>query len=84
MKYLSEKNTRRLYPVRASFADWLWLAFPSSSENELAMKAGPALGVSDRQVINWLRCRNEAKLSQVIAVIALVGVELVSKTIEGP
>ncbi|MGC9449773.1 hypothetical protein [Cereibacter johrii] len=53
---------------RKRFAGLLWRAFPASSERDLAAKAAPVLGVSERQVRNWLQCENDAALRHVFAV----------------
>lgn len=36
-----------------------------------------------RQVVNWLRCNNDASLRHVIAVMALAGAEVVFDKVEG-
>jgi hypothetical protein len=68
---------------RRWFRDLLWRAFPSRSENDLAVKAAPALGVSTRQVRNWLREDNDASLRHVTAVLAIAGAEVIFTKIEG-
>lgn len=60
---------------RRWFAGLLWAAFPSPSEHELARRAARVLGVSERQVRNWLRCDNDASLKYVTAVALIAGVE---------
>lgn len=62
---------------RVWFRDMLWRAFPSRSEKALAAKAAPVLGVSERQVINWLRGEHDAALRHVLAVIVIAGAEIV-------
>lgn len=68
---------------RRWFRDLLWRAFPSRSERELAEKAAAVLGVSQRQVINWLREEHDPKLRYIMAVLALAGAEIVFTRIEG-
>lgn len=68
---------------RRWFRDMLWRAFPSPSEHDLAEKAAPVLGVSKRQVKNWLREDNDASLSSVAKVIAIAGAEVIFARIEG-
>lgn len=68
---------------RRWFRDMLWRAFPSASERELAEKAAPVLGVSERQVSNWLRMEHDPKLRFVLAVLGLAGAEIVFSRIEG-
>lgn len=68
---------------RRWFRDLLWRAFPAKSENDLAVQAAPVLNVSTRQVRNWLREENDAKLKYVVAVLAVAGAEIVFKQIEG-
>lgn len=69
---------------RAWFRDLLWLAFPSDSENELAQKAARVLDRSPRQVNNWLRLEHDARLRDVLTVMAIAGAEVVIGRIEGP
>lgn len=90
MKNLAQKPRRENFAgaqhknsSRAWFASLLWRAFPASSEREVARRAAPLLGVSERQVINWLRSENDAALSYVTAVMALAGYETVLKPIRG-
>lgn len=68
---------------RRWFRDMLWRAFPSASERELAERAAPVLGVSERQVSNWLRMEHDPKLRFVMAVLPLAGAEIVFSRIEG-
>jgi hypothetical protein len=68
---------------RRWFRDLLWYAFPSDSENSLAEKAAPVVGVSERQIRNWLGCHNDAALSHVLAVLAVAGAEVIFTKIEG-
>ena len=70
------KNPRRW------FRDMLWRAFPSPSEHALAEKAAPVLGVSKRQIRNWLNEDHDASLSYVAAVLAIAGAEIVFAKIE--
>ena len=63
--------------ARRWFAALLWRAFPGDSEREVARQAAPVLDVSERQVINWLRCENDAAVSYTTAVMFLVGVEMI-------
>lgn len=65
------------------FAGLLWRAFPAHSENEVAEKAGRALGVSARQVKNWLRCENSPAWKYVSGVLLICGAEIVFQRIEG-
>nr|WP_156178460.1 hypothetical protein [Puniceibacterium sp. IMCC21224] len=62
------------------FAALLWRAFPADSEASLAYQAAPVLGVSERQVRNWLRCENDASLTYVTAVLVLAGFEALFET----
>ena len=61
--------------ARRWFARMLWRAFPAASEREVAREAAPVLGVSERQVVNWLRCDHDAGVSYVTAVMILAGCE---------
>lgn len=83
MKYLSQSDTARLYPERMRFSLMLRRAFPGVSDTAIAERAAPVLGVSTRQVHNWLQCRNEAKVSHVLAVIAIIGAETLFQIIGG-
>ncbi|WP_226782732.1 hypothetical protein [Oceaniglobus trochenteri] len=67
-------DSRHKTRSRKAFAAMLWRAFPGDSEREVARIGAPVLGVSERQVINWLRCDNDAGVSYVFAVMALAGV----------
>lgn len=68
---------------RRWFAALLWKAFPAKSEREVARRAAPVLDVSERQVINWLRCENDAGVSYVTAVLILAGAGAVLDPIRG-
>ena len=68
---------------RRWFAALLWRAFPGASEREVARIGAPVLDVSERQIINWLRCENDAALSYVTAVMVLAGVEVALTPIRG-
>jgi hypothetical protein len=67
---------------RRWFRNLLWRAFPSRSENDLAVKAASVLDVSPRQVRNWLREENDASLRHVTAVMAVAGAEVLFTKIE--
>ena len=86
MKHPSHSPRRRASDdadrSRRWFADLLWRAFPGPSEREVSAAAAAALGVSDRQVRNWLRCRHDAGLRHVLAVIAIAGAEVVFRRME--
>jgi len=69
--------------AREWFADLLWVAFPGATENEVMKQASRALCCSERQVANWLRCRNDAAVSVVTKVLMVAGAEVVFKKIEG-
>lgn len=62
---------------REWFRDLLWAAFPGQSEREVAVRAARALGVSQRQVQNWLRCEHDASLRYVAALLIIAGAETV-------
>jgi hypothetical protein len=68
---------------RRWFRDRLWEAFPSRSERELSQRASRALGVSPRQVINWLREEHDARTRYTLAVLAIIGAEIVLSRVEG-
>jgi hypothetical protein len=68
---------------RRWFAALLWRAFPAPSERALREKAARALGVSERQVSNWLRCEHDASLRHVTAVILIAGAEAALARLEG-
>lgn len=70
------KNSDHETAARRWFAALLWRAFPAPSEHELSIKAAPVLGVTPRQVQNWLRCNNDASLKYVTAVALIAGVEI--------
>ena len=80
MKNLADSANPRA--SRRWFRNMLWRAFPSPSEHELSIKAANVLGVSPRQVKNWLREENDASLRYVTAVLAIAGAEVVFGRIE--
>jgi hypothetical protein len=45
----------QIYPARMRFSRMLHRAFPGPSDAAIAAKAAPVLGVSPRQVQNWLQ-----------------------------
>lgn len=61
----------------------LWRAFPSPSAAALAKRAASVLGVSERQVRNWLAEDHDAALRHVTAVMLIAGCEVVFRQIEG-
>jgi hypothetical protein len=77
----AEKDTTDA--ARRWFRDLLWRAFPARSENELALRAAAALGVSERQVRNWLRLEHDAGVRYVFAVLTIAGAEVVFRKMEG-
>jgi hypothetical protein len=77
MQYFSQKDMAQFYPARMRFSLMLRRAFPGPSDAAVAAKAAPVLGVSSRQVQNWLQCRNDAGVGNVLAVIAIIGAETV-------
>lgn len=83
-KNLSEIHlTRARRASRQWFRDLLWRAFPASSDNDRAAQAARVLGVSARQVSNWLACRHDAPLTMVCTVMVIAGCEVVFRQIEG-
>ncbi|QPM89362.1 hypothetical protein PSAL_005780 [Pseudooceanicola algae] len=89
-KNLSQNASRRDFSTgdhqcrsRRWFAALLWLAFPGASERDVARRASGVLEVSERQVINWLRCENDAALRYVTAVMVLAGVLCALEPIRG-
>jgi hypothetical protein len=62
---------------RRLFSRMLWQAFPSHSEHEVAEKAAPILGLSERHVRRLLQCDHSAKIEHFLAVAAIVGFEAV-------
>jgi len=77
------KSTGSQIEARKWFVDLLWIAFPSTSENELCQKASRTLGVGVRTVKNWLSCQNDASLSVVTKVMTVAGAEIIFQKIEG-
>lgn len=72
--------------IRASrrwFSGLLWRAFPAPSAAALARRAAPVLGVSERQVRNWLAEDHNAALRHVTAVMLIARAEVVFRQIEG-
>jgi hypothetical protein len=58
-------------------------AFPEPSENAIAQKAAPVLGVTERHVRKWLRLEHDAKIRHFVAVTLIIGVEKMAQMIEG-
>ena len=84
-KFIGPHFRGPLSPVEAErewFARLLWRAFPSASENELSETAAAVLGVSSRQVRNWLRCEHDARWRDVAKVLLIAGGEVVFKVME--
>lgn len=69
--------------MRERFARMLWLAFPSPSENDLAQRAGPVLGVHPRTIKNYLRCTHEAGMGKFLIVAGIIGFETTVTMIYG-
>lgn len=65
-------------------ANLLWVSFPSNNEAELARRAAPVLDVSERTVINYLRCASDCPWRVVSLLLIVAGAEVVFRTIEGP
>lgn len=82
MKNLAHSSVDHAKASRRWFAALLWRAFPSPSERDLSHKAARVLDVSPRQVVNWLRCENDASLRYVLAVMAIAGAEIVFDRME--
>jgi len=83
MKIPAQSVNGDVYVSRKFFEALLWKAFPSPSAHALAHKAAPVLGVSPRQVMNWLSCEHSAALHYVFAVMAIAGAEIVFQKVEG-
>lgn len=79
----SPSGTDATMAARRWFRDLLWRAFPARSENDLAIRASAALGVSERQVQNWLRLEHDAGVRYVFAVLTIAGAEVVFRKAEG-
>lgn len=67
---------------REWFAALLWRAFPSASATALSETAGPVLGVTPRQVRNWLACSHDARWRDVVKVLVIAGGEVVLSRME--
>lgn len=69
---------------RRDDANLLWAAFGGPSQQAVADQASRALGVTDRQVINWLKLENDMPSWAVKAAMHYVrGVERIARKIEG-
>ena len=60
--------------ARERAADLIRAAFPGATDRETARSAAAFLGVSDRQVINWLNLEHSMAFEHVFAVGCRVGV----------
>lgn len=88
LKYLSEKPHKTNVDFRESSrredAARLWAAFPGHSQQAVAERASRALGVTDRQIINWLALKHDMPSWAVKAVgHYLRGVDRLARRIEG-
>jgi len=64
---------------RIVFAEMLRRAFPGDSDNERAERGAPVLGISVRHFRRLLNLEHDAKVSQVLAVVILIGFEAAIK-----
>jgi hypothetical protein len=76
-------NLARRFPddpaaARRWFRGLLWHAFPEAQTDlDLARRAAVVLEVSEGRVRGWLRCDHDAKLLEVLKVLAIAGAEVV-------
>ncbi|WP_371416260.1 hypothetical protein [Rubellimicrobium sp. CFH 75288] len=64
--------------ARRWFRGLLWQAFPAAqTDHDLARRAAATLEVSESRVRGWLRCEHDAKLREVLRVLALAGASVV-------
>ncbi len=68
---------------RKVFAAMLRRAFPGDSDTERAEIGGRVLGISPRHFRRLLQCEHDARVSHVLAVFTLVGVETALSIIYG-
>ncbi len=59
---------------RRRFAGAIQEAFPGHSDAEVARRAAPVLGRSERQIKNWLDCTSSPAIEDVYTVCAILGV----------
>ena len=69
---------------RRWFAALMYQAFPGASIREKALAAAPVLDLSPRQCEKLLGMEHDAKITQVMAVLAVAGAESIFEIIEGP
>jgi uncharacterized protein (DUF2336 family) len=60
--------------ARERFAEMLITAWPSDDYNEVARKAADVLGVSQRQVVNWLKGDSSPAFEHVVVVGTVLGI----------
>ena len=73
MQLLSHSDIRDKKKRRRWFAGLLWKAFPGGSMREKAIAAAPVLDLTPRQIENLMKMEHDAKLPQILAVLAIVG-----------
>jgi hypothetical protein len=79
-----KRNVDFRHVSRRDDAALLWSAFPGHSQQSVADKASRALGVTDRQIINWLQLNNDMPSWAVKAArLYLRGVNSLAEKIEG-
>lgn len=76
---LSDSKVARGFVVghrgRKLVAALLWKAFPSKSADELAERAAPVLGLSERHIKRLLKGEHSVNADVAFAVLALAGFE---------
>lgn len=84
VKYLAKSNVDFRAASRREDSNKLRAAFDGPTQSAIAEKASRAMGVSPRQIINWMQCENDMPSWAVKAVEHyLRRVERVARKIEG-
>lgn len=85
VKYLTKSNVDFRDASRREDAQLIFAAFDGRTQSEIAQKGSRALGVSERQIINWMQLENDMPSWAVKAVKWYIRtVEGTASRIEGP
>ncbi len=84
MQYLAKTNADFREASRKEDSRLVRMAFDGPTQDAIAKKGSRALGVSPRQIINWMKCEHDMPSWAVKAVQNyLIRLEAAAKRIEG-
>ncbi len=85
MQHLAKSNIDFREASRRADAILLRRAFDGPTQDAIAQRGSRALGVSPRQIVNWMQCQHDMPSWAVKAVQHYLGrVERIASRIEGP